>query len=228
MAIADFFKEKENSVTREKLFLNKIMFDLKLAAAHAEVPLQIFTPDVDRDGYDIIVDDADAERRFQLKSVLASSTTASWDIYKRLLRPTVYNVHALGFAMSPEGVGIEGGVILIHIDDGNPDCPVVYSYTDVFILTAMANGLLVPSQVNRTNQAHSVLAGLHEGSGRDSIRLPKGIFVKLRSPSALLSIGGFHNSENSYCWFGNLLAALQGNFRVDETPQSIDLIRSDL
>jgi hypothetical protein len=62
---------------------------------------------------------------FNSKAFLASSTTASWDVHERLLRPTLYDAQSLGFEISPKGVGIEGGVILIHIDDRNPDCSVM-------------------------------------------------------------------------------------------------------
>ena len=179
MTLTDFLKDSENFVTREKIFLDRIMFDLKLAAAHARIPLQIFTPDVDRDGYDIIVDDADLERRFQLKSLLKSSATASWNIHKRLLRPTMYNAPSLGFEVSPEGVGIEGGVILIHIDDCDPSCPVAYSYTDIFVLTALAGGLVVPGQNNRAEQAREVLTRLHRGSGKDRVEI---VFLLSRHP----------------------------------------------
>src|ERR1700723_1352614 len=152
--LSAFLRRDGNTVTREKIFQDKIMFDLKLAAARANVPLQIFTSDVDREGYDIVVDDADLERRFQLKTVLESATTATWYIYKRLLRPQMGH---LGFEISPEGVGIEGGVILIRVNDGDDAAPVTYYYTDIYILTAVANGLLTATNPNRANQAMQVI-----------------------------------------------------------------------
>jgi hypothetical protein len=222
MAITDFLKDENNSVTREKIFLDRVMFDLKLAAAHARIPLQIFIPDVDRDGYDIIVDDASLERRFQLKSFLKSSPTANWKIYKRLLRPTMHHALSLGFELSPEGVGIEGGVILIQIEDSDPACPVTYSYTDIFVLTVLGDGLIVPEQKKRKKQALKVLRGIHSGKGRERILVPLGAFLPVRSPSCLLSIAGFHSTENSYCWWGNLLTALRDHFRLGETDRSTE------
>jgi hypothetical protein len=91
----------------------------------------------------------------------------------------MYNAPSLGFEVSPEGVGIEGGVILIHIDDCDPSCPVAYSYTDIFVLTALAGGLVVPGQNNRAEQAREVLTRLHRGSGKDRVEI---VFLLSRHP----------------------------------------------
>jgi hypothetical protein len=45
----------------------------------------------------------------------------------------------------------------------------------------------------------------------------------MRSPSALLAIGGFHSREDSYAWWGNFVTALRSGFRADTTPLSIEL-----
>ena len=218
MTISTFLQNPKNSVTREMMFLDRIKYDLKLAAALARVPLQIFTPDVDRDGYDIIVDDADLVRRFQLKTVLKSSNTTSWKVHKRLLRPTMYSANLLHFEVSPEGVGIEGGVILIQIDDSEDACPATYYYTDIYVLTALAVGLILTNRNSRARQAVKFLNRLRRGIGTERVAVPLGAFVKLRAPSCLLAIGGFHSSEPAYSWWTNLIIAFRDNFRIDKTP----------
>jgi hypothetical protein len=218
MSITDFLKDNDNLGTREKIFIDRIRFDLKLAAAHASVPLQIFAPDVDRHGYDIIVDDADLERRFQLKSVLETVATAVWDIHKRLLRPIMDYAASLGFAHSSEGVGLGGGVILIKIHDRDPTCPVTYYYSDIFVLTALAEKLIVSAPDHRATQASDVLNRLRHGVGRERVPLPLGVFLKLRSAACLLSIGGFHSTEESYQWWGNLLIAFREGFHLETPP----------
>jgi hypothetical protein len=45
MSLSTFFNDPDNFVTREKIFLNRLCFDLKLAAAHRHMPIQIFTPE---------------------------------------------------------------------------------------------------------------------------------------------------------------------------------------
>jgi hypothetical protein len=190
------------------------------AVSNQFIPLQIFAPDVDRDGFDIIVDDGDWERRLQLKSLLVSSGTQSWEIHKRLLRPTRDWASQLGFEHSPFGVGMGGGVVLMQIDDGDPSCPVTYYYSDIFILVVLAERWLVCENKYRNEQALEVIRRMRVGIGRERVSVPLGAFVKLRTPSTLLAAGGFHSPEPQYCWWGNLITALEGNFRVDETPMS--------
>jgi hypothetical protein len=222
MSLSNFLKSSINTTTRENIFFNKLYFDLKLAAAKRDYPLQVFIPEVDRFGFDVILDDGDVERRFQLKSFAKSADTASWDIYKRLLRPSYRNAPALTFERSPEGVGLEGGVILIEIDDSSDECPVTYYYTDIFIVTALAHGLISSERGKRVDQASTLLTRLHEGGGHDRVSVPIRLFLKIRSPSTLLAIGGFHSVEESYLWWVNLLAPLSNGFRVGETPRLTD------
>jgi hypothetical protein len=222
MPLSQFLKSSINTTTRENIFFNKLYFDLTLAAAKNGYPLQVFIPEVDRFGFDVILDDGDVERRFQLKSFATSVGTASWDIYKRLLRPSYRNAAGLRFERSPEGVGLEGGVILIEIDDSSDECPVTYYYTDIFIVTALALGLITSERGKRDEQALTLLRRLCEGSGHDRASVPIRLFLKIRSPSALLAIGGFHSVEDSYLWWVNLPEALSNGFRVDQTPRLTD------
>jgi hypothetical protein len=183
-----------------------------------------FLPEFDRVGFDILLDDGYMGRRFQLKSYARSAGTAAWDIHKRLLRPTMGDAQTLGFELSPEGVGLGGGVILISIDDTIDACPVTYSYTDVFVVIALAEGLINSTNSYRCTQAAELLHKLSRGTGRERVSVPLGVFVQMRSPSALLAIGGFHSCEDSYAWWGNLLAALRGGFRAQNTPFSAELV----
>jgi hypothetical protein len=222
--LAEFLNEQTNSTTREKIFLNKICFDLKLAAAQSGLPLQVFAPEVDRDGFDVLFDDGDMDRRFQLKSFTKSSGTTKWKVHKRLLRPRYRDAQLLGFPISAEGVGLGGGLIVILIDDSTDVCTVTYYYTDIFILTALAEGMMVHSTgAERRELCARFLRNLHHGVGKERVEVPLALCVKVRSPSSLLAIGGYHSTEKPYIWWGGLLTALQGGFRVHKTPQSDDV-----
>jgi len=111
----------ENSHAKESLINNKLIYDLKLAAAQQGYFLNVYTPEVDKDGFDIIIDDQDQLIKVQLKTVMAKSDTSSWDIHKTLLRPDPYICEQLGFEPSPTGTGYQGGVILIEIEDSKND-----------------------------------------------------------------------------------------------------------
>lgn len=221
MSLTKFFEDKHNNTTREKMFFNRLYFDLKLAAAHRNYALAVFSPEVDRDGYDVSLDDGDLDRRFQLKTVLKTSATASWDIRKRVLRPSMECAEILGFSLSQKGVGLQGGVILIRIDNRSSECPVTYLFTDVFIISAFAEGLIHdPKDGYRRTQARKVLSKLHTlEKGKDVVPIPINLFVEVKNPGCLLAIAGFYSAEQSYQWYDAFLLALQKNFRTDDAAK---------
>ena len=215
--IAGFFDDSHNNTSREKMFFNRLYLDLKLAAAHSGYALSVFTPEVDRDGFDVLLDDGDCNRRFQLKTKLKTATTVSWKIHKRILRPSIQNAVSLGFSLSPGGVGLEGGFITIEIDNEHDECPVIYRYTDIFIISAFADGLIRdPQNPYRRKQAQDLLAKLKQlGSGKDEISIPINLLLQVKNPHCVLAIAGMHSTGWPYCWFGGYINALNGGFRTD-------------
>ena len=139
-ALQAFLKAQVNSVSRERIFHNKLFFDLKLAAARAGYHLGIFEPEVDRDAFDIFLEDGDNEPRIQVKTVLASSTTANWNSTKRFMRPAM--IYSSKLELAPADCGAGGGFLLMEIDDSSAEVPVTYSYTDYFVATAFDMSLL--------------------------------------------------------------------------------------
>lgn len=214
-----FFAEPVNTVTRERIFFNRLSFDLKIAAARAGYHLHLYEPDVDRDGFDIVVEDQEGfVGWFQLKAVLRSAATASWETTAGFIRPQVELGDMLGLA--PVECGRGGGVILIEIDDGTDKGDVVYSYTDFAILTAFAERYLLerPAEGKRgrgrpptTRQvaASTVLASIAKGTRDDTISLPRAAFVELASPDALLPVMGLWNNSD-FARYGILQAYAAG------------------
>lgn len=89
MSLKKFLNAPVNTVTRERMFFNKLYFDLKLAAARRGYHLSVFEPEVDRDKFDVLLDDGDNERRIQLKAFSKSSGTSQWSSNKRFMRPDI-------------------------------------------------------------------------------------------------------------------------------------------
>jgi hypothetical protein len=85
MGLSEYLNNTDNCVTRERIYFHKRAFDLQLAAARKEYHLQLFEPEVDRDGFDAVLNDGIYERHIQVKTV--SGTTKSGDIRRQLLRP---------------------------------------------------------------------------------------------------------------------------------------------
>jgi hypothetical protein len=178
MGLTEFLKDPKNSVSRERIFYNRLYYDLKVAAARSDYDLQIFAPEVDRDGYDVIFDDRDNQRHIQLKTVLCSSGTVHWKGKKRFLRPSLAYAERLGFVPAKSGLG--GGVILIEIDDATNDGTVRYAYTDYFITLALFQRLFLEKggQGNlrgrrRFSFAEKFMQEVTTGEPRDDISLPK-------------------------------------------------------
>lgn len=128
-----FLNDPKNMQAREALLMHRLFYDVKLAAARRGYYLNSYFDDVDNDGFDVIFDDQDCIKKIQVKSVGVNSTTQSWNIHKKILRPSIYLTNILGFDPSPEGVGTEGGVILIEFEDAGGGLEFAYYYSDCFI-----------------------------------------------------------------------------------------------
>ena len=195
--LRNFFSAGVNSVTRERIFFNRLSFDLKIAAARVGYHLHVYEPDVDRDGFDIVVEDQDgAIGWFQLKAVLRSANTASWDTTVGFVRPSPEIGEMLGF--DPVECGRGGGIILIEIDDTAARGDVVYSYTDFRILTALAESYLVEGRSERRRPgrppdrkqavASATVKEIREGQRNDKLSIRRAGFLEARSPDALLAL----------------------------------------
>lgn len=198
-----FFAESANSVTRERIFFNRLSFDLKIAAARAGYHLHLYEPDVDRDGFDIVAEDEDRVGWYQTKAVLSGAGTATWEVSAGFLRPALNCADAYGFA--PVEAGRGGGVILIEISDQTTDGQVSYRYTDFDILVAIAEGFLIerpymgrgrPAKPAR-EEAGEVMALLREEDRGAKVALPKKAFVTVATPDNLLGVMGLR-SEAAY------------------------------
>lgn len=202
--LRDFFAAPVNQTTRERIFFSRLSFDLKIAAARSGYHLHLYEPDVDRDGFDIVVEDEDVSRWFQTKAVLASAATASWDINAGLLWPTV-DVGKKYFR-DPVECGRGGGVILIEIDDTVHAGNVAYSYTDYDIITAIAEGFLTEQIAVKMGpgrpykparpEATQTLKLIHASDRDKKVCVSRKLFVEMSSADALLAAMGMRTDDN--------------------------------
>ncbi|MCA3365205.1 MAG: hypothetical protein INF79_06260 [Roseomonas sp.] len=198
-----FFADGTNSVTRERIFFNRLSFDLKIAAARAGYHLHLYEPDVDRDGFDIVMEDGDhGIGWFQTKAVLSSAATSTWKTNIDFIRPP----HTFGdaFDFEPVECGRGGGVILIEIDDTTSSGSVKYYYTDFRILIALAERYLVEMPIRRRGRpskkvqqaAETLVKAIRLRPRSDPLDLPRAAFVELMSADGLLALMGLRNSED--------------------------------
>jgi hypothetical protein len=200
MQIADstlyrFLNDPSNSHAKEAILMHRLYFDLKVVAAARGYYLNTYWDDVDHDGFDLIFDDQDSLMKTQVKSVGAAAATNIWNIHKRILRPTFYQIDKLGFEASPQGEGVAGGVVLIRYrveDDGRLE--VDYLYTDLYVLLAFENGLIQRGHGSSRNAIKTCLQQLREGLGSERLAVPRAAFVRAKSPAALLALLGLHGT----------------------------------
>lgn len=196
-----FFADAVNSTTRERIFFNRLSFDLKIAAARQDYHLHLYEPDVDRSGFDIVVEDEDRVGWFQTKAVLSSASTSSWEIPVRFLRPALDFAESYGF--DPVEAGRGGGVILIEIDDSTVNGDVKYRYTDFDILAAIAERYIIEEKWSgrgrpaspAQSEASAIIESLRALPPDEAVWLPKQVFVTASGPDTLLGLMGLRSSD---------------------------------
>ncbi len=190
--LSAFMMNPSNSRSREHILTTRAIYDLSLAAAASGYHLQTYSPVVDRDGFDLIIDDHDSIVPLQLKSRAGSQSR--WSVHRKLLRPQRRDCELFGFEESPEGEGLGGGVLLAHIEPHDSALDVTYYYTDVHILTALWQRV-----VDRNRSEDVALRRLQIDLSADVagfVALPKAAFVRANSPDAVLALAGLHSRYN--------------------------------
>jgi hypothetical protein len=160
----------------------------------------LYTPDVDRDGFDIILDDQDSVRKIQLKTVLKNATTSTWYIHRTMLRPDVEFCEQLGFEATQSGTGVQGGVILMELDPQPDSMKICYYYTDVFIITALYLGIVNRKPKIRPTVFNSFYKNIRDGTSNEKMRIPKSLFVEAKGSEHLLGLMALHNRINHGWW----------------------------
>jgi hypothetical protein len=218
-----FLNKPANMHARETILMHRFSYDIKLAAAQHGYYLNTYFDDVDHDGFDIIFDDQDYIKKIQVKSVGANNTTQTWKIHKKILRPSLYLADKLGVETSPEGVGIEGGIVLLEYKDVNGSLDIVYYYTDIFILLAFKYDIIQCIDGRSKKAIRNCLTKLQRGLGSETVSVPIAAFIQAQSVDSLLSLMGLHSKIQSG-WKHNVIQIvnyLNGDQSI-ELPISID------
>jgi len=226
-----FLLAEVNSRTKESIINFKLFYDLKLAAALDGYDLSLYTPDVDRDGFDIIIDDRDSVRKIQLKTVIKTTrngkiapTTTSWGIHKCMLRPDMEFCERLGFEFSPTGVGVQRGVILIELEPDDSGLQISYAYTDIFVIIALNLGLVKKSPGIKSSVVKKLFQGIRDGVSNEKITIPRSVFVDAKSPEHLLGLISMHNRICNG-WWHHLLTISENEYvqKLDESKLAAPL-----
>lgn len=223
--LADFFRAPVNMTTRERIFFSRLSFDLKIAASRAGYHLHVYEPDVDRDGFDIVLEDTNGGQIWvQTKAVLSSAKTRQWKTFAEFIRPPVE--HMDKFGLDPMQCGRGGGIILIEIDTSSAQGQVNYSYTDYRILVALEKRYIVEEPVTAKlrrgkrprkvqDVAQDLIAALYTAEAKTPITLPRQVFLKVKEPDGLLALMGLQNTTDFGAY--SIQDACQRNLDIDPT-----------
>ncbi len=221
--IEDFLKDPGNSVVREKLVNYQFFYEVKRAAVHNFCNIQLSIPEVDKDGYDVVLDDGIRLKPFQLKAMVNSSKTEKWEVQKNLLRPSFLNCERFNFEASPDGEGVEGGFILVEIMvESNEIKNFNYFYTDIFVQSAFEIGILSRKSKAENDRIQALRDELRTGKRNEKVKLTRGNLVKVKSVEHLLALADMH-SRFDRRWQSNLLTAIESALlrnAVDQTLQN--------
>jgi len=200
-------------MSRSAILIHRLIHDLQVAAAARGYFLETYSNEVDQDGFDIILDDKDHLMKIQVKTVSSVSKTAKWKIHKTILRPRPHLTENLGFEPSPEGTGVQGGVILMRFDYSQTSISVEYLCTNVFIITAFHLGIISWPRRSMNEAVGKLYNNLQNGTSHQKVDVRKSAFLKAKSPEHLLALIGLHGNH-SICWINELIDYTAHQFKV--------------
>jgi hypothetical protein len=149
-----FLRDSANSVSREVILSHLVIFQLKIGSAMSGFDLRVYRPDVDRDGFDLLLEQRSITRVLQLKTVSEGAITKVWQVRRHLLHPSRLRAERLGFRLPELGLGdgLNGGVLLVDFEVGAGDLQVRYRFFDVAVAAAHACRLtnLPPAQTEKS------------------------------------------------------------------------------
>lgn len=228
--LIDFLDAAENSHAKESILMNKLFLDIKTSAAKRGYYLNTYFDTVDHDGFDVIFDDQDKLIKTQLKTVRTDAKTKSWDIKRRVLRPSLETAENLGFEFSPEGVGVDGGALLMEYGESDGEIVAQYYYTNAAILSAFSYDVIRRSHASSRSAVKKCVSDLHVGVGSAFLSVPKSAFLKAKDTDAVLALMGLHGPTASF-WSGNLASLISfiGGYKEEkDLPCPPDKLRESI
>lgn len=210
---------KSQSIVREEILNHKLIYDLQVSAAKRKTYLKVYKPEIDIEGYDIIVEDTnDFSRKIQLKSKISNKTR--WEIHRTILLPGMHNSLDYGFneTICPTN---PGAIILMDLSNSESIENITYYYTDINILSLYALGYL------KTDKKTIELASkkINElKTNKKFIYVSQSLFIKIKNADALINLCGFSSKLDfvNSTWKLNQIHNRFGKFIDNFQPYNIN------
>lgn len=192
MSLSLYLRKPENLVSRERLIFHRLAFDLKLESAKVGHSLNISTPEVDRDGYDLVIWANGESTHVQCKSYFRTPS-ASWNIHKTIICPSAtYFPRIQHNGIAYPHFGYNGSLIVTEITiDDDEQIRLQYHYTDLLIIWMFAKNLIRKKRLSPTS-AENFLSQLLNDESRISI--PNQLTIKPKSVAHLLALMGLEST----------------------------------
>lgn len=212
-SLAQFLAAPRNSVSREVIFAHRLSYELKVASAQWGWDLRVYRPDVDREGFDMLVVQASIARALQLKTVSQSARTVQWTVKSHLLHPSRNRRDRLRFPPVTLGLGdgLDGAVVLLDFAVTADDVSLSYRFFDAAVAAAHACGLTgQPDDIGI--KAESLLEKLRKLRGKETVTVPASLFLRVPTAEGLLALLGMRTRLQG-SWDYNVLYAYATQFR---------------
>lgn len=192
MTLVDFLSDPKHFVARERLLHTKATLDMKLAAAHCGVQLQVTEPEIDNLGHDFIASVSFDQVYLQNKATLSKANVERWEIHTRFLEasfkdrdlaPVVHGLPVGGMA------GAFGGFLLHEVSTEAAalgELKVSYWYFDIIFANAVRTGLW-KSNTFSPQQAESLLVDIAKADRGGRVKIRKAFMLPITSPNAILN-----------------------------------------
>lgn len=201
LTLADFVSNPQHFVARERLLHMKAALEMKLAAAHCGVQLQMTEPEIDNLGHDFIAALAFDQVFLQNKATMDSSKVDRWKIHARFLEASFQDRDLAPVVQGVSVGGFEGafGGFLLHEISANAvargELEVSYFYFDIILANAVRTGLW-KSDTFSPDQAEELLLKIGRADRGEKVEIRKAFMLPIKSPRAIVSFR-FHLPTSS-------------------------------
>jgi len=191
------------------LLEHRIAYELKLGSALSGWDLRAYRPDVDRDGFDMMLEQRSIVRMLQLKSVMHGAGTRRWCVRAHLLHPSRNRSERLGFPLPKVGLGdgLDGCVLLADIEPENDRITLGYRFFDLAVAAAHACGQTRLSG-KLSDRSFEFLKDLRRRAGQGSVTVPAELFLKVPTAEGVLALLGMR-TRYSGSWAHSALWAFK-------------------
>jgi hypothetical protein len=220
MTLVDFISDPKHFVARERLLHMKATLDMKLAAAHCGVQLQVTEPEIDNLGHDFIASVAFDQVYLQNKATLSDANVERWEIHTRFLEASFKDRDLAPVINGKLVGGMEGafGGFLLHEVSTEAaalgELKVSYWYFDIIFANAVRTGLW-RSDTFSPQQAESLLLDIAKADRVGRVKIRKAFMLPIISPSAILNFRLHLPRESNWNSMGSVNDSWDQNSLVD-------------